>query len=75
MVNNAGIEGPTAPVDDIELADWRECLEVCLDLHFLCARRAAPVLKAQKSGYRRICPMPVSSASATACPMRRRNGR
>ena len=50
MVNNAGIKGPTAPVDDIELADWRECLEVCLDSHFLCARRAAPVLKAQKSG-------------------------
>jgi NAD(P)-dependent dehydrogenase (short-subunit alcohol dehydrogenase family) len=50
MVNNAGIKGPTAPVDDIELADWRECLEVCLDSQFLCARRAAPVMKAQKSG-------------------------
>ena len=50
LVNNAGIKGPTAPVDDIELADWRECLEVCLDSHFLCARRAAPVMKARKSG-------------------------
>jgi NAD(P)-dependent dehydrogenase (short-subunit alcohol dehydrogenase family) len=50
MVNNAGIKGPTAPVDDIELADWRECIEVCLDSQFLCARRAAPVMKAQKSG-------------------------
>jgi NAD(P)-dependent dehydrogenase (short-subunit alcohol dehydrogenase family) len=50
MVNNAGIKGPTAPVDDIELADWKECLEVCLDAQFLCARRAAPVMKAQKSG-------------------------
>lgn len=50
MVNNAGIKGPTAPVDDIDYADWRECLEVCLDSHFLCARRAAPVFKAQKSG-------------------------
>jgi NAD(P)-dependent dehydrogenase (short-subunit alcohol dehydrogenase family) len=50
MVNNAGIKGPTAPVDDIDYADWRECLEVCLDSHFLCARRAAPVMKAQESG-------------------------
>jgi len=50
LVNNAGIKGPTAPVDDIDYTDWRECLEVCLDSHFLCARRAAPVMKAQKSG-------------------------
>ncbi len=50
MVNNAGIKGPTAPVDDIELVDWRECLEICLDSHFLCARRAAPVMKSQGSG-------------------------
>jgi len=50
LVNNAGIKGPTAPVDDIELTEWRECIEVCLDAQFLCARRAAPVMKAQKSG-------------------------
>ena len=50
LVNNAGIKGPTAAVDDIELADWKECIEVCLDAQFLCARRAAPVMKAQKSG-------------------------
>lgn len=50
MVNNAGTKGPTAPVDDIELADWRACIEICLDSQFLCARRAAPVMKAQKSG-------------------------
>ena len=50
MINNAGIKGPTLPVDDIDYADWRECLEVCLDAQFLCARRAAPVMKAQGSG-------------------------
>ena len=50
LVNNAGIKGPPAQVDDIELDDWRECLEICLDSHFLCARRAAPVMKANKSG-------------------------
>ncbi|MFL5258224.1 MAG: SDR family oxidoreductase [Hyphomicrobiales bacterium] len=50
LVNNAGIKGPTAPVDDIDYAEWRECLAVCLDSHFLCARRAAPVMKSQGSG-------------------------
>ena len=50
LINNAGIKGPTALVDDIDYADWRECIEVCLDSHFLCARRAAPVMKAQGSG-------------------------
>ncbi|MFT3986933.1 SDR family oxidoreductase [Aestuariivirga sp.] len=50
LVNNAGIKGPTALVDDINYADWRECIEVCLDSHFLCAKRAAPVMKKQKSG-------------------------
>lgn len=50
MVNNAGIKGPTAPVDDIDLADWKECLEIGLDSYFLCSRRAAPLLKDQQSG-------------------------
>ena len=50
MVNNAGIKGPTAPVDDIEFADWKECLEVGIDSYFLCARRAAPLLKDQRKG-------------------------
>ncbi|MBP9175089.1 MAG: SDR family oxidoreductase, partial [Rhizobiales bacterium] len=39
LVNNAGIKGPTAPIDDVEFADWKECLAICLDSHFLCARR------------------------------------
>jgi NAD(P)-dependent dehydrogenase (short-subunit alcohol dehydrogenase family) len=50
LINNAGIKGPTAPVDDIDYADWRECMEICLDSQFLCARRAAPVMKDQKAG-------------------------
>ncbi len=50
MVNNAGIKGPTAPVDDIDFAEWRECLSVGIDSYFLCARRAAPLFKDQKSG-------------------------
>ncbi len=50
LVNNAGTKGPTGYVEDIKLAEWRECLQVCLDAQFLCARRAAPVMKKQRSG-------------------------
>jgi NAD(P)-dependent dehydrogenase (short-subunit alcohol dehydrogenase family) len=50
LINNAGIKGPTAYVEEIDPGEWRECLTVCLDSHFLCARRAARVMKEQKSG-------------------------
>lgn len=47
---NAGIAGPTALVEDVALADWRACLAVNLDGAFLCAKYAAPMLKAQGAG-------------------------
>lgn len=50
LVNNAGIAGPTAPIEEIEPADWRRCLEVDLTGQFLCARRAVPMLKAAGGG-------------------------
>lgn len=50
LINNAGIAGPTAPVEDIAIEDWRRCLAVNLDGQFLCASRAAPLLKAAGGG-------------------------
>jgi NAD(P)-dependent dehydrogenase (short-subunit alcohol dehydrogenase family) len=50
LVNNAGIAGPTALVEDIDPAAWRECLAVGLDSHFLLARLVIPHLKRQRSG-------------------------
>lgn len=50
LVANAGIAGPTAPVESVAYAEWRRCLAVNLDGAFLCARAAAPVLKGQGSG-------------------------
>ncbi len=47
---NAGIAGPTAAVEDVELADWRKCVSVNLEGAFLAAKYSAPLLKAQKSG-------------------------
>jgi NAD(P)-dependent dehydrogenase (short-subunit alcohol dehydrogenase family) len=50
LVSNAGVAGPTANVEDIALADWHHCLAVNLDSAFLCAKLAAPLLRAQGSG-------------------------
>jgi NAD(P)-dependent dehydrogenase (short-subunit alcohol dehydrogenase family) len=50
LVNNAGIAGPTAPVEDTELADWEQTIAVNLTGPFLCARRAVPLLKAAGGG-------------------------
>lgn len=50
LVNNAGAKGPTACVEDVGLDEWRACLAVGLDTHFLCVRKVAPVMKAQGAG-------------------------
>ena len=50
LVNNAGIAGPTAAVEDTALADWEQTISVNLTGPFLCARRAVPLLKAAGGG-------------------------
>lgn len=50
LVNNAGVAGPTKPVEDVTDDEWRSTMAVCIDSHFYCARRAAPVFKAQGGG-------------------------
>ncbi|MEX0287365.1 MAG: SDR family oxidoreductase [Paracoccaceae bacterium] len=47
---NAGIAGPTAAIEDVDLQDWRACLAVNLDGAFLSAKHATPMMKAQGSG-------------------------
>jgi NAD(P)-dependent dehydrogenase (short-subunit alcohol dehydrogenase family) len=48
--NNAGIAGPTAPVEAIEPADWERTISVDLNGQFYCTRRAVPMLKAAGGG-------------------------
>jgi NAD(P)-dependent dehydrogenase (short-subunit alcohol dehydrogenase family) len=50
LINNAGIAGPTGPIEAIEPEDWRRCLEVNITGKYLCARRAVPMLKAAAGG-------------------------
>ena len=46
LINNAGIAGPTAKVEDIQPADWERCIAVDLNGMFYCTRLAMPLLKA-----------------------------
>jgi len=50
LVNNAGIAGPTAPVEDIAIADWDRTIAVDLNGMFYCTRLAVPLLKAAGGG-------------------------
>jgi NAD(P)-dependent dehydrogenase (short-subunit alcohol dehydrogenase family) len=50
LVNNAGISGPTALLEDCEPAEWRRTLAINLDGQFYCLRRAIPALKAAGGG-------------------------
>jgi NAD(P)-dependent dehydrogenase (short-subunit alcohol dehydrogenase family) len=50
LVNNVGVSGPTAAVEDVSVADWQATLAVNLNSHFYCVRKAVPLLKAAKGG-------------------------
>lgn len=45
LVNNAGIAGPTARIEDITPAQWDETMAVNLRSQYLCVRRAIPALR------------------------------
>jgi NAD(P)-dependent dehydrogenase (short-subunit alcohol dehydrogenase family) len=45
LVNNAGIAGPTGPVEEIAPEDWDRTLAVNITGHFNCTRLAVPHLK------------------------------
>jgi NAD(P)-dependent dehydrogenase (short-subunit alcohol dehydrogenase family) len=67
LINNAGIAGPVAQLEDISVADWDRTIAVNLNSQFYVCRRAIPLMKEANSGS-------IISISSTAalfgCPMR-----
>jgi 3-oxoacyl-[acyl-carrier protein] reductase len=45
LVNNAGVAGPTAPVEEYPVDEWRRVLDVNLTGTFLCTRRCIPPMR------------------------------
>lgn len=67
LVNNAGIAGPTARIEDIEPHQWDATMAVNLRSQYLCVRRAIPALRASS----RACIINLSSvAGRMAYPLR-----
>jgi NAD(P)-dependent dehydrogenase (short-subunit alcohol dehydrogenase family) len=50
LVNNAGIIGPTAPVEQVRRTDWERVLAVNLTGAFLCCRAVLPDMLARRAG-------------------------
>lgn len=50
LINNAGIAGPTGPVEDVTVAAWNHTIAVNLTGQFYCIRRAVPLLKQAGGG-------------------------
>ena len=50
LINNAGIAGPTARVEDISILEWDRTIAIDLNGMFYCTRRAVPLLKASGGG-------------------------
>ena len=67
LINNAGIAGPTARVDEVEPEEWRRTMCTNIDSQFFCAKFAAPMMI--KAGGGGIVNMG-STASLCAYPHR-----
>lgn len=50
LINNAGINGPVAPVWDYPIDAWNKVIDVDLNGVFYCCRAIVPHMRAQRSG-------------------------
>lgn len=50
LVNNAGIAGPTGPIEGIDAGEWERTIAVNLNSQYYFARRAVPMLKRSEVG-------------------------
>jgi len=61
LVNNAGISGPTGPIEELGYDDWRRTVEVNLFSAYLCCNQALGAMKARSSG----CVINLASTAGT----------
>ena len=50
LINNAGIAGPTAAVEDVTPAEWDRTMAININGQFYCVRRAVPHIKEAGGG-------------------------
>ncbi|MCY4461497.1 MAG: SDR family NAD(P)-dependent oxidoreductase [Albidovulum sp.] len=69
LFNNAGISAPAVEMDELDVADWRRCVDVNLTGSFLCARKAFGIMKRQSPRGGRI----INNGSISATSPRPKN--
>ena len=67
LVNNAGISGPSVPIEAVDPSEWQKTIDVGLTGAFNVTRSVAPIMKAQSSGA--IINI-ASNAGLMGCPNR-----
>lgn len=67
LVNNAGIAGPTGPVEELDPEGWDRCIDVNLNGVFYVTRLAIPLLVPQRDG---VILNLASNAGLFPCPHR-----
>ena len=67
LVNNAGVAGPTAPVEGVTVEEWDRTIAIDLSGQFYVTRRAVPLLK---RGARGSIINISSNAALFGCPLR-----
>ncbi len=67
LINNAGVGGPSAPVEEIDNDEWDRCIQINLTGTFLMTKRAVPLLR--KSANASIINIS-STAGLLGCPSR-----
>ena len=50
LINNVGIAGPTCAVEVMSSDEWRRTIDINLNSHFYCTKRAVPLLKKTNDG-------------------------
>ena len=68
LVNNAGVAGPTARLEDQPIEGWRQCIDVNLNGTFYLTRALIPLLRARAPGSAIITMG--SNAGLFGCPLR-----
>ena len=66
LINNVGVSGPTALVENIDSADWDQTININLNSIFYITRKAVPLLKESKGVMINMA----SNAALFGCPLR-----
>ena len=69
LVNNVGIDGPTGPLEELDVERWRQATDVNLNSMFFTAREFVPAMKENRHGVI----INISSVSTKTHPLHMQN--